>query len=90
MKLLDFEYTKKNGDFTKRTIAVVQEPQQFVEGIDISGLELEEFAEFVNAYSKLVDEYKHQQALLINKYDLKHSYRRFIPENMENVVVEHV
>lgn len=90
MKLLDFEYTKKNGEFTKRTIAVVQEPQQFVEGIDISGLEVEEFAEFVNEYSKLLDEYKLQQAVLINKFDLKHNYRRFIPDNMENVVVEHV
>jgi hypothetical protein len=90
MKLLDFEYTKKNGEFTKRTIAVVQEPQKFIEGIDITQLDLDEYAEFVNEYSKLLDEYKYLQAALIHKYDLKHNYRRFIPDNMTNVVVEHV
>jgi len=90
MKLLDFEYTKKNGQFTKRTVAVLQEPQKFIEGIDVSDLDTENFADFVNQYSKLIDEYKHQQALLIEKYDLKHNYRRFIPENMQNVVAEHV
>ena len=41
MKLLDFDYTKKNGEFTKRTIAVVQEPQRFIEGIDVTELDLE-------------------------------------------------
>lgn len=90
MKLLDFEYVKKTGELSKRTVAVVQEPQRFIEGIDVTELDVESFAEFVNQYSKLLDEYKHMQALLINKYDLKHNYRRFIPENMTNVVVEHV
>lgn len=90
MKLIDFDYTKKNGEFTKRTLAVVQEPQQFIEGIDVTELDVESFAEFVNQYSKLLDEYKQQQAELINKYDLRHNYRRFIPENMKNVVAEYV
>jgi len=90
MKLLDFEYTKKNGEFSKRTVAVVQEPQRFIEGIDVTDLDVDSFADFVNQYSKLLDEYKYLQAELINKYDLRHNYRRFIPENMENVVAEHV
>lgn len=90
MKLLDFEYTKKDGKTSKRVLAVVQEPQKFFEGIDVSELDDESFAEFVNQYSKLLDEYKLQQAMLVSKYDLKHNYRRFIPDNMSNVVAEHV
>jgi hypothetical protein len=90
VKLLDFDYIKKTGESSTRTLAVVQEPQRFIEGIDVTELDHESFAEFVNQYSKLLDEYKYLQAELINKYDLKHNYRRFTPENMTNVVVEYV
>jgi hypothetical protein len=90
MKIMEFQYTKSNGDISDRTLAVLLEPHNYVEGIDISGLDNDEFVEFTAEYSKLQEKWKQDQLALFNKFDLKHNYRRFIPENMSDVMFEYV
>jgi DNA-binding transcriptional regulator PaaX len=90
VRLANFTYVKSNGSKSDRTLAVTMEPSKFVEGIDISELSQDEFADFVNEYSKVLDEFKATQQILIDKFDLKHRYRRFIPEQMLNAEIENV
>lgn len=90
MKLIDFSYKKQNGEVSARTLAVTSEPNKFFEGIDVSHLSNDEFAEFINEYSVLLDQFKQQQLNLLYAFDLKHNFRRFTPEQMSNVEVEYV
>jgi hypothetical protein len=90
VRLANFTYIKANGNKSERTLAVTMEPCKFVEGIDISELTQDEFAEFVNEYSQVFDEFKATQQTLLEKFDLKHRYRRFIPEQMLDAQIENV
>lgn len=90
MKIMEFMYTKTNGDFKKRVVMLMQEPQKFFEGIDVSDLDQDEFAEFVNSYGKALDDWKAESQAIINKFDLKHNYRRFLSEGVSEAKIEHV
>jgi hypothetical protein len=90
LKLIDFNYKKQSGEVSTRVLAVTNEPNKFFEGIDISHLSTDEFAEFVNEYSEILDQFKQKQLNLLHSFDLKHNFRRFTPENMFNVEIEHV
>ncbi len=90
MKLANFKYIKANGSKSERTLAVTMEPCKFVEGIDITELSHDELAEFVNEYSHIVDVFKTHQQQIIDKFDINHRYRRFIPEQMSDVEIENV
>ena len=90
MKLIDFKYTKNTGETSNRTLAVTGEPNKFFEGIDISALSTDEFAEFVNESSVLLDQFKQKQMNLLADFDLKHNFRRFTPDNMTDVTTEYV
>jgi hypothetical protein len=90
LRLANFTYIKSNGSKSDRTLAVTMEPSKFVEGIDISELSQDEFADFVNEYSHIIDVFKTHQQEVLNKFDLKHNYRRFIPEQMLNAEIENV
>lgn len=90
MKLIDFKYEKANGQVSNRTVAVTNEPNRFYEGIDISHLSNDEFAEFVNEYSEILNKFKQEQLNLLHSFDLKHNFRRFTPENMSIVKLEYV
>ena len=90
MRLANFTYIKSNGSKSDRIVAVVTEPSKFVEGIDLGELSQDEFADFVNEYSQVIDEFKATQQTLIKKFDLQHRYRRFIPEQMLDAEIENV
>lgn len=90
MKLVEFKYIKTSGDISHREIIELVTPTKFVEGIDVSGLYDDEFAEFTSEMSVLKKAQHEQTMALLDKYDLKHNYRRFIPENMSDVTIEYV
>ncbi len=90
MKIMEFTYTKPNGDSKKRAIMLLQEPQKFFEGIDISDLSEDEFADFVNEYSQAYDKWREMSQTIVTKHDLKHNYRRFSPEGISQAKTEHV
>lgn len=90
MKLVEFFYTKENGTQSKRAVVEVQQPNKFFEGIDVSELDAESFADFVADYRALKEEHHTKVLECLNKHDLKSNYRRFVPERMENTVSEYV
>lgn len=90
MKIMEFTYTKSNGDSKKRAVMLLQEPQKFFEGIDVSDLSQDEFADFVNEYSKAYDQWREVSHAIMAKHDLKHNYRRFLPEGVSQAKTEHV
>lgn len=87
---MEFVYTKNTGESKPRAVLVMQEPQAFLEGIDLSDMPEEEFADFVSQYSKAYDEWVLKSQTILHDFELKHNYRRFKPEGMSNAVVEYV
>lgn len=90
LKIMEFVYTKNTGESKARAVLVMQEPQQFLEGIDLSDLPEDEFAEFVSVYSKAYDAWRLQSQTILNEFELKHNYRRFKPEGMSEATVQYV
>lgn len=90
MKLVEFTYTKDVGEVSKRAVIEVITPTKFIEGWDITNLDEENAAVFMQQMSKLRRVQYEQTMSLITEFDLKHNYRRFKPENMSDVKVEYV
>lgn len=90
MKLIEFTYTKGDGTKSDRAVIELVQPTKYVEGIDVTQMPESEFAEFSRQMSEL-KQLQHLQTMeLLAKFDLKHNYRRFIPEQMESVVTDYV
>lgn len=90
MKLVEFTYTKANGDVSERAVIVTQEPTKLLSGIDVSELPEADFALFTQEMSELKNR-QHQEIMdLMNKHDLKHNFRQFTPDKMSNVQSEWV
>ena len=88
MKLMQFMYTKSNGDTSERALVVTQEPSQLVSGIDVSELPEVEFEQFTREMRELKNRQHEEMMLLVAKHDLKHNYRQFTPSKMTNVIAE--
>jgi hypothetical protein len=89
MKIKEFTYTKPNGDVSQRTIVELITPTEHIEGIDISSLDMDTYAEFVQKLGDLEKEIYNKRTELYNEFDLKHNYRKFVPNRMTNVVTEY-
>jgi hypothetical protein len=89
MKIKEFTYTKPNGDVSQRTLVELITPTEHVEGIDISELSMDSYADFVQQLSELEKEIYNKRTELYNQFDLKHNYRRFVPSRMTNVVTDY-
>lgn len=90
MKLVEFQYTKTNGDTSQRAVIEVVSPQNYFEGIDVSELPESEFALFVNEYRELLNKQYEAKMAVLQKHDLQHNYRRFVPKQMTNTTTEHI
>ena len=88
MKLIQFTYTKTDGSQSDRAVIELQQPSKFMEGIDVTQLPDDSFADFVQEFRELKNTQHEATMALLAKHDLKHNYRRFIPENMEAVTTE--
>lgn len=85
MQIASFDYTKASGDVSKRDVLVVSEPTNVVFGIDLSELNPDDMAEFLEDYRKVFDAKQRELAEVMAKYDLANRFRRFIPEGMANI-----
>lgn len=85
MKLMEFKYTKANGDVSERAIVVSQEPVKNLSGIDVTELPEAEFANFCRDWRELKTRQAEEVVQLLGKHDLSHSYRQFKPESMAEV-----
>jgi len=90
MKFLEFTYTKADGTTSKRAVIELVTPTKHIEGIDVSHLTESDFAEFCREFSALKADQHNQTMAKLAEFDLKHNYRRFIPENMSEVTSDYV
>jgi hypothetical protein len=87
MKSMSFRYTKANGDVSTRVFIPIVTPSKNYFGIDISELDIDEQLEFEQAMKDIYAEKELKLAELMHKYDVRHSFRTFSPERMEDVEV---
>jgi hypothetical protein len=90
MKFVEFKYTKADGSVSDRAIIELVTPTKYVEGIDVTQMPETDFAAFTSAMSDLKRTQHEQTMALLADFDLKHNYRKFIPDNMTNVTTEYV
>jgi hypothetical protein len=89
MKTITFNYTKKDGSTSERTLLAITEPHPATDkyaGIDITELSPEDGAKFVSKYEQLYEEYLEATRELQAQYDVKHSYRQFFASGMSDVI----
>lgn len=87
MKTIEFTYTDAKGKVSSRTLVVVSGPKDAYEGIDVSAMPNDEFAAFMQEYGDLRDKQIKELQELQEKFDLKHNYRKFLTERMDNLKV---
>jgi len=90
MKLLEFIYTKSDGSKSDRAVIELVQPSKYVEGIDVTQMSEAEFAEFTQKFGELKQAQHNQTMYLLEQFDLKHNYRRFIPEQMQILSTDYV
>ena len=90
MKLTEFTYTKRNGDVSQRAVLVSQEPNKFLQGVDVSELDNEDLGELITKLRALEDRVQAERAVLMAEYDLTYSFRQFDPELISDQTVEWV
>lgn len=89
MKIKEFTYTKPNGEVSQRTLVELVSPTEFCEGVDVSELDMDSYAEFMQRLNALETEISTKRNELYADFDLKHNYRRFVPQRMTNVTTEY-
>lgn len=90
MQIKEFTYTKPNGDVSQRTLVELVSPTQHIEGIDVSELDMDSYAEFIKQLRDLETSLYNQRMSLYANFDLNNNYRRFVPSRMTNVTTEFV
>lgn len=90
MQIKEFTYTKPNGDVSQRTLVELVSPTQHIEGIDVSELDMDSYAEFIKQLRDLEASLYNQRMSLYANFDLNNNYRRFVPSRMTNVTTEFV
>lgn len=88
MKIKEFTYTKPNGEVSQRTLVELVSPSEHIEGIDVSELDMDSYAEFMQKLNTLERSISDQRLALYAEFDLSHNYRRFVPNRMTNVTTE--
>jgi len=90
MKLVEFKYTKTDGKVSERAVLELVTPAKHMEGIDVSQMPVEEYADFVVEFAQLKTAQHEATMKLLADYDLKTNYRRFSPDQMSDVKVENI
>jgi hypothetical protein len=88
MKYVEFTYTKTTGEVSDRAIVVTGEPSKFLSGIEVTELDQDGFSEFIAEYRKLLDQQTEARQALMDKFDLRYSYRQFDPAKMSEPTTE--
>jgi len=89
MSVLTFEYTKQGSTESKpKVVIALSNPSDKYFGIDITELDLEEQGSITAEIWDEVLKHKERLAEIMFKYDIKHNYRYYFPEKMENLIIE--
>ena len=88
MKIATFTYTKPNGEISTRTlVAQVVPTEGFYAGIDVSEMDADTLAAFVEDYAVVQAVHVEAMKSLQERFDVKHNYRKFLTERMSNLMV---
>jgi hypothetical protein len=90
MKLVEFKYKKADGKVSERAVLELVTPSVHMEGIDVSQMPVEEYADFVVDFAQLKNAQHEAVMQLLADYDLKTNYRRFLPDQMSDIKIEHI
>lgn len=86
MKTITFNYTKKDGSTSERTLVTMVTPGgDKYAGIDVSELSPEEGAEFAKLAQQLHDSYILKLQALQADFDLRFNYKQFLVSGMSNI-----
>jgi hypothetical protein len=88
MPILTFTYTKDTGEVSNRTLFALEQPGAKYFGIDMSELDLEDQVAFSVDMDKIEEEKQQKIKDLMAQYDIKHSFRTFLPSKMSDVTIE--
>lgn len=86
MKTITFNYTKKDGSTSERTLlALVTPGGDKYAGIDLSELSPEQAAEFAQLAAQLHDAYIMKLQALQADFNLRFDYKQFLVSGMSNI-----
>jgi hypothetical protein len=87
MKTITFNYQKKDGSKSERTLITMVEPGNKYAGIDISELDPIDAAKFAKELSYLYKEHLFNVRELQDEFDLKFAYKNFLSDGMSEITV---
>lgn len=90
MKIIEFTYTKPNGDVSQRVAVELAKPNKHMVALDLGELDDTQIGEFAAKYNELMLELEEKRQALYAEFDLKHRLRMFDPEKMTNVTAEFI
>lgn len=88
MKLTTFTYKDQKGRVTNRQVLVLQEPSDKMSAIDVTESDDETVVSFALAYEASRKAFLAEVEALQNQYDLKHRFRQFFTDSMQDVSTE--
>lgn len=88
MKLMSFSYTDAKGKKSSRQVLVISEPTDKLTAIDVSESTKEDVAEFAGLYNAALDAFHAEIEALKEQFDLKHNFRQFLANRIEDHVTE--
>jgi hypothetical protein len=86
MKTITFDYTKKDGSTSARTLLALVTPGDKYAGIDLSELDPIVAANFAHDAEELHEKYILDMQALQTKFDLKFAYKQFLASGATNVI----
>lgn len=91
MKTMVFNYPSKGStELKERVLIPLAEASENHFGIDITELDAEDTARFVQTLELMKDKHAAEVANLMEMFDLKHRFRAFNPSKMTNLVIENL
>lgn len=90
MKLAKFTYTDVKGKTKERLVLVISEPSDKLKGIDMSEVSPDDMIDFSNEYAAIQQTFHATLEALKAEYDLKHNFRQFFANKIEDMVAVEV
>ena len=88
MQLNSFTYTKADGTSSKRVLATMHSPTKFYAGTDITELDTEDQAVYLERLEWLHSQYVEAITKLNDDFDLNHRYRQFDASKITDLKTE--
>lgn len=88
MKILEFNYTDAKGSKTKRTVIELVPATDSPLTIDVAEMSPEDQLALLDDLKAAKAIYDEHIAEIMARHDVKHNFRRFLAERMENIVEE--